>query len=99
MGDQLDASPPKVVIPYSEVPHFAKSTVPGHAGNLLLGFIRGIPVVCMQGRFHFYEGYDLKQVTYPVRVMAKMGVKGLVVSNAAGFSVALVAVLSDCCFC
>ncbi|KAH7830700.1 purine nucleoside phosphorylase [Monocercomonoides exilis] len=84
MGEQLDESPAKIVMPYAEVPHFAKSTVIGHAGNLLLGYINGVPVMCMQGRFHYYEGYSLNQVTYPVRVMAKMGVKGLVVSNAAG---------------
>jgi purine-nucleoside phosphorylase len=100
MGDQLDESPPKVVIPYSEVPHFAKSTVIGHAGNLLLGYINKIPVVCMQGRFHFYEGYSMDVLTYPVRVMAKMGIKGLVVSNAAGclmpeWSVGDIALITD----
>lgn len=85
MAEKFDESPAKIVIPYSEIPHFAKSTVVGHAGNLILGHIGGIPVICMQGRFHFYEGYTMKQVTYPIRVMAKIGILGLVVSNAAGF--------------
>ena len=84
MGEKFDATPAKIVIPYSEVPYFARSTVPGHAGNLILGYIGGVPVICMQGRFHYYEGYSMAQVTYPVRVMAKIGISCLVVSNAAG---------------
>ncbi|KAK2952411.1 putative Purine nucleoside phosphorylase 1 [Blattamonas nauphoetae] len=84
MGDQLDATPAKIVIPYSEVPNFAVSTVAGHAGNLILGHINGVPVVCMQGRFHYYEGYSMGVVTFPVRVMAKLGIQILIVSNAAG---------------
>ncbi|MEP7325032.1 MAG: purine-nucleoside phosphorylase [Gemmatimonadota bacterium] len=71
-------------IPYQTIPHFPVSTVEGHAGRLLLGTLGGHPVVAMQGRFHRYEGYDLKQVTFPVRVMRAMGVKTLLISNACG---------------
>ncbi|MHB8171955.1 MAG: purine-nucleoside phosphorylase [Thermincolia bacterium] len=74
----------KVVISYKEIPHFPQSTVQGHAGQLVCGTLEGKQVVVMQGRFHFYEGYSLAQVTYPVRVMQKLGVKTLVVTNAAG---------------
>jgi purine-nucleoside phosphorylase len=85
MGEQFDLSPKPVIIPYKEIPNFALSTVSGHAGNLILGNINAVPVVCMQGRFHFYEGYSMDLVTFPVRVLAKLGVKILVVSNAVGF--------------
>lgn len=84
MADKFDETPAKIVIPYTDIPYFAKSTVPGHAGNLVLGYIGKVPVICMQGRFHYYEGYTPAQVTYPVRVMAKMGICALIVSNAAG---------------
>jgi purine-nucleoside phosphorylase len=72
------------VIPYEEIPHFPVSTVETHKGNLVLGMLSGKPVVVMQGRFHYYEGYTLQQVTFPVRVMKGLGVKVLIVSNAAG---------------
>lgn len=72
------------VIPYEEIPYFPVSTVETHKGNLVLGHIAGRPVVVMQGRFHYYEGYDLKQVTFPVRVMKRLGAQVLLVSNAAG---------------
>ncbi|MEN3186033.1 MAG: purine-nucleoside phosphorylase [Atribacterota bacterium] len=72
------------VIPYEEIPYFPVSTVETHRGNLVLGYIAGRPVVVMQGRFHYYEGYDLKQVTFPVRVMKQLGGQVLLVSNAAG---------------
>lgn len=71
-------------IPYSEIPHFARSTVQGHAGRLLIGYLENVPVVAMQGRFHFYEGYSLPIVTFPVRVMHMLGASTLIVSNAAG---------------
>lgn len=74
----------KQVIPYSEIPNFPVSTVEGHSGNLILGNLGGKRVVGMQGRFHYYEGYDMKQVTFPVRVMKALGVETLFVSNAAG---------------
>ncbi|KAK2945792.1 putative Purine nucleoside phosphorylase 1 [Blattamonas nauphoetae] len=84
LGEQLDLNPPPCIIPYSEIPHFATSTCPGHVGKLLIGFISGVPVMCMQGRFHYYEGYSLPVLTYPVRVMAQLGIKVLVVSNCSG---------------
>ncbi|XP_004609771.1 purine nucleoside phosphorylase [Sorex araneus] len=69
---------------YSEIPHFPKSTVPGHAGRLVFGFLNGKACVMMQGRFHLYEGYSLSKVTFPVRVFHLLGVDTLVVTNAAG---------------
>ena len=74
----------KTIIPYSEIPHFAISTAPGHAGNLLLGGIEDKKVVAMQGRFHLYEGYSLEEITFPIRVMKALGIKILIESNAAG---------------
>ncbi|MEW9669660.1 purine-nucleoside phosphorylase [Ammoniphilus sp. 3BR4] len=71
-------------IPYHEIPHFPASTVEGHKGQLVVGQLRGKNVVAMQGRFHFYEGYSLDTVTFPVRVMAAIGVKKIIVTNAAG---------------
>ena len=73
-----------VVIPYSEIPHFMNSTAAGHKGNLIAGTLGGKPVLAMQGRFHYYEGYTMQQVTFPVRVMKLIGIKNLLVSNAAG---------------
>ena len=72
------------VIPYEQIPHFPLSTVEGHAGRLLFGKLGGKDIVAMQGRFHYYEGYDMKQVTFPVRVMKELGIKVLIVSNACG---------------
>jgi len=71
-------------IPYEEIPHFPRSTVAGHAGRLVFGRRAGKSILVMQGRFHFYEGYPLARVTFPVRVMRKLGVEILVISNAAG---------------
>ncbi|MFT3737315.1 MAG: purine-nucleoside phosphorylase [Breznakibacter sp.] len=71
-------------IPYSEIPNFPISTVEGHHGRLIFGTINGIPVMAMQGRFHFYEGYNMSEVTFPVRVMKYMGIETLFVSNASG---------------
>ncbi|HLL75828.1 MAG TPA: purine-nucleoside phosphorylase [Pyrinomonadaceae bacterium] len=71
-------------IPYEDVPGFARPTVEGHSGRLMLGRVGGAEVVVMQGRFHFYEGYALEEVTFPVRVLALCGVKSLVLTNAAG---------------
>ncbi len=73
-----------VAIPYSDIPHFPVSTVAGHAGRLVLGLLAGAPVCAMQGRFHYYEGYSLQQVTLPVRVMKQLGVQTLILTNAAG---------------
>lgn len=71
-------------IPYDKIPHFPVSTVESHSGKLIFGELGGKNVVAMQGRFHFYEGYDLKQVTFPVRVMKLLGIERLIVSNASG---------------
>ena len=73
-----------VIVPYREIPHFPLSTAPGHAGRLVIGSLAGVQVCCMQGRFHFYEGYSMQQVTLPVRVMQRMGVHTLILTNAAG---------------
>ncbi len=72
------------VVPYQDIPHFVHSTVESHAGQLHFGQLAGKPVVAMQGRFHYYEGYSMKEITYPVRVMKALGVKVLLVSNACG---------------
>jgi purine-nucleoside phosphorylase len=73
-----------VKIPYNEIPNFPVSTVEGHAGQLVVGQLEGKQVVAMQGRFHFYEGYSMDVVTFPVRVMKEIGVKQVIVTNAAG---------------
>lgn len=71
-------------IPYEEIPNFPISTVEGHKGNLIFGQLGNKQVMAMQGRFHYYEGYDMKEVTFPIRVMQQLGIKTLFVSNAAG---------------
>lgn len=73
-----------VSIPYDEIPHFARSTAHGHAGQLVCGLLEGVPVVVMEGRMHAYEGYPLQQITFPVRVMQRLGADLLVVTNACG---------------
>lgn len=72
------------VLEYKTIPNFPLSTVDGHSGKLIFGDLGGKKVVAMQGRFHYYEGYDMKQVTFPVRVMKLLGIKNLFVSNASG---------------
>ncbi|WP_110111217.1 purine-nucleoside phosphorylase [Bacillus sp. CGMCC 1.16541] len=84
LGVLADEIQDAVKIPYNEIPEFPVSTVEGHAGQLVLGTIHDVPVVAMQGRFHFYEGYGLDKVTFPVRVMKELGVETLIVTNAAG---------------
>ena len=81
LGDAIEA---EAVIPYAKIPHFAKSTAIGHKGNFIFGKLAGKEVCAMQGRFHYYEGYPMEQVTLPIRVMAALGIKALLVSNAAG---------------
>lgn len=73
-----------IAIPYSNIPHFAKSTVQGHKGQLVFADINGRKVVMMQGRNHFYEGHSMSDVTYPIKVVKKLGVKTLILTNAAG---------------
>jgi purine-nucleoside phosphorylase len=71
-------------IPYAEIPNFPRSTAIGHAGRLVIGTVDGIPVAGMQGRVHLYEGYTIKEVAFPIRVFARMGVKAIILTNAAG---------------
>ena len=84
LGSLADALTDIVAIDYRDIPHFPVSTVEGHNGRLLFGKLDGKEVLAMQGRFHYYEGYSMKEVTYPVRVMRELGIRTLVVSNAAG---------------
>jgi purine-nucleoside phosphorylase len=84
LGQLADAIKVAAVIPYEEIPHFPLSTVEQHAGKLILGSLSGKNVIAMQGRFHFYEGYSLQQIVFPIRVMKFMNVKTLIVSNACG---------------
>ena len=84
LGNLVDHITDKQYIPYSQIPNFPISTVEGHSGNLIFGSMSGKRVMAMQGRFHYYEGYDMKQVTFPVRVMKELGIETLFVSNAAG---------------
>jgi purine-nucleoside phosphorylase len=74
----------KIAIPYNEIPNFPEATVEFHKGNLIFGMINNVAVLVMQGRFHYYEGYSMQQVTFPVRVMKELGVQYLLLSNAAG---------------
>ena len=84
LGSVGDAIALEAAINYGEVPHFLRSTAVGHRGRLLCGRLGGVPVVAMQGRFHCYEGYSAERATFPVRVMNALGIKLLIVSNAAG---------------
>ena len=84
LGGVADAVRDAVEIPYSEIPHFVGSTVEGHEGKLIIGSCGGVDVVLMKGRFHFYEGYSMEEVTLPVRVFNLMGIRSLILTNAAG---------------
>ena len=88
LGSGLGALADKIkatkIIPYTDIPHFPKSTAIGHKGNLIAGTLDGIPVLAMQGRFHYYEGYPMEKVTFHVRVFKLLGIETLFVSNAAG---------------
>ena len=84
LGKLADKIEDAVTIPYKDIPNFSVSTATGHKGNLIAGRLGGKPVVAMQGRFHYYEGYPMTQVTLPIRVMKVLGIKYLFVSNAAG---------------
>ena len=81
LADQIENP---LVIPYQKIPHFRTSTATGHKSNLIVGTLAGVRVLAMQGRFHYYEGYTMDEVTFPVRVFALLGVKTYIVSNAAG---------------
>ena len=100
LGDLADAVADPVVIHYGDIPHWKKSTAPGHAGRLVCGTLSGVPVVVMQGRLHGYEGYRPQETTFPVRVFGCWGVKTLIVTNACGgvnwqFSAGDVALITD----
>ncbi|MBN1499613.1 MAG: purine-nucleoside phosphorylase [Spirochaetes bacterium] len=84
LGDLAEYITEKEFIEYEKIPHFPVSTVSGHAGRLVFGKLKGVAVMAMQGRFHFYEGYSMQEVAYPVFVMKLTGIKKLIVSNAAG---------------
>src|SRR5262245_22986841 len=81
LGDEIEKP---IRIPYGAIPHFARSTVESHAGELVFGLLGGRRVVAMKGRFHVYEGWTMRQITHPVRVMKELGAHTLVVSNACG---------------
>ena len=87
-------------IPYPQIPHFPESTAPSHAGQLVCGHLHGLPLVAMEGRLHYYEGYSLQQVTFPVRVMRALGAETLIVTSAVGgmnpqYSLADIVILED----
>ena len=84
LGGLTDSITNRQIIPYAEIPNFPQSTVEGHPGNLIFGRLSGKTVGVLQGRFHFYEGYSTKELTFPIRVLARLGTKLLVVTNAAG---------------
>lgn len=100
LGSFTDDIAIEFTLPYGEIPNFPVSTVHGHKGALVLGTIGNKKVVAMQGRFHFYEGYSMKEVTFPVRVMKYLGVEKLIVSNASGgvnpnYEVGSIVILKD----
>ena len=84
LGNFISHVSVEVEVDYAKIPHFPVSTVEGHKGKLIFGSVNGKKIVCMAGRFHFYEGYRMEQVVFPVRVMKLLGVKALFLSNAAG---------------
>lgn len=100
LGDLINYIKDKEAIDYKDIPYFPVSTVEGHSGRMIFGELGGKKVMAMQGRFHYYEGYDMKEVTFPVRVMQNLKVKTLFVSNAAGgmnkeFKVGDIMVITD----
>lgn len=84
LGDLADEVENPVIIRYDEIPHFPLSTVAGHAGQFVIGQMEGKTVIVMQGRFHYYEGYPMRKVVFPVYVMKQLGVQSMVITNAAG---------------
>jgi purine-nucleoside phosphorylase len=84
LGAVADAVTNPIFVPYGEIPHFPQSTVEGHSGRIVAGLLGGVPVVVMQGRVHSYEGYTPQQVTFPMRVLGTLGVRAVVLTNAAG---------------
>jgi purine-nucleoside phosphorylase len=84
LGAVADAVTSPVFIPYGTIPHFPQSTVEGHSGRIVAGLLGGVPVIVMQGRVHFYEGYTPQQVTFPMRVLGRLGLESVILTNAAG---------------
>jgi len=84
LGAAAEAVNNPVIVPYSEIPHFPQSTVEGHSGRIVAGLLGGAPVIIMQGRVHFYEGYSPLEVTFPMRVLGTLGVRAVVLTNATG---------------
>ncbi len=84
LGDFAERINVENLIPYNDIPHFPRATVKSHQGNLLIGHLAGQPVVVLQGRFHYYEGYSTKEVAFPIRVLSLLGAKTLILTNAAG---------------
>ncbi|WP_028125360.1 purine-nucleoside phosphorylase [Eremococcus coleocola] len=100
LGDMVDEFEDSIKIPYENIPNFPVSTVKGHEGAFVYGKLSGRKVVALQGRFHYYEGYDIQTVTYPIRVFHELGIKQLVVTNACGgvnesFNIGDLMVISD----
>jgi purine-nucleoside phosphorylase len=84
LGAVADAVVSPVIVPYGKIPHFPQSTVEGHSGRIVAGLLGGVPVVVMQGRVHYYEGYTPQQVTFPMRVLGRLGLETVILTNAAG---------------
>jgi purine-nucleoside phosphorylase len=84
LGEVADAISDAYAIPYEEIPHWPSATAIGHAGRLVLGTLEGVPVAVMQGRVHYYEGYGMREVTFPARVMGELGIGSLIATNASG---------------
>ncbi|NLM05114.1 MAG: purine-nucleoside phosphorylase [Clostridiales bacterium] len=84
LGDLADEIKNPIIIEYKDIPHFPVSTVEGHSGQLIIGILEGKSVIVMKGRFHYYEGYSMKEVTFPIRVMQQLGIKLLILTNACG---------------
>ena len=100
LGAAAEVVADPIMVPYSEIPHFPRSTVEGHSGRMVAGKLGGVEVVIMQGRVHFYEGYSPLEVTFPMRVLGALGVRAVVLTNAAGgiqagYRVGQLVVLSD----
>ena len=84
LGSLADEIENKTILSYKDIPNFPVSTVPGHKGELIFGKLDNVPIIAMNGRFHYYEGYDLKDTTYPIRLFSLLGVETLILTNAAG---------------
>ncbi len=84
LGAFADELSEAVRVDYRDIPHFPQSTVAGHSGRLVVGYVDGVPVAAMQGRVHLYEGYSAREVAFPMRVLGRLGVKAVVLTNASG---------------